>query len=137
MFALLDKNGDKLVTFYELKEGLDKLGHAESTQSLKALMEEIDIDGSRQINYTEFLAATLDRKRYRESDACWAAFQVFDRDRSGRISKQELAQVLFTEEVQAVVDAADIERVLQECDADHDGSIDFEEFMAMMRRDGP
>lgn len=137
MFGLLDTNGDRLVSFSELKEGLDRLGRREALKDLMRLFEEVDLDGNRQIDYTEFLAATLDRKCYREEEALWAAFQVFDRDRSGTISKAELARVLGSEGLQDVVDQSDIERVIAECDADADGSIDFQEFVAMMRREGP
>uniref|UniRef100_A0A7S4PS37 Calmodulin n=1 Tax=Alexandrium monilatum TaxID=311494 RepID=A0A7S4PS37_9DINO len=135
MFQLLDKNGDRLISFYELKEGFDKLGKQESLEDLKRLMEEVDLDGSRQIDYTEFLAATLDRKCYREEEALWAAFQVFDKDRSGSISKAEIAQVLGAEEVQGLVGSADVERVLAECDGDRDGTISFREFVALMHKE--
>jgi len=137
MFALLDKNGDKTVTFYELKDGLDKLGMGEKLDDLQRMMEEVDVDGSRRIDYTEFLAATLDRKRYREEKTCWQAFQVFDRDHDGYISKQELMELLDDGDVQAAVPSNSVAQVLQECDVDRDGQISFREFIKMMRRDAP
>lgn len=133
MFALIDKNGDKMITFYELKRGLDRLGKEETLNDLQVLFEAIDVDGSRRIDYTEFLAAALDRRRQREDSACWAAFQVFDTDGSGTISKQELVNVLGNDAVQDMMNSTAISRVLQDCDMDQDGSIDFQEFMAMMR----
>lgn len=35
MFALIDKNGDKMITFYELKRGLDRLGKEETLNDLQ------------------------------------------------------------------------------------------------------
>jgi len=137
MFALLDKNGDKRVTFYELKDGLDKLGKRDSLEELSRLVESVDLDGSGQIDYTEFIAATLDRKSYLEQEALWAAFQVFDRDRSGKISRSELAEVFGSDEVQGVFDAGELAKIVQECDTDNDGYIDFQEFMAMVHRKSP
>jgi len=137
MFALLDKNGDKMVTFYELKAGLDRLGKSESMAELQALMEGIDVDGSRRIDYTEFLAAALDSRMYEEDSACWAAFQVFDKDGSGEISKEEILQILEGDNIKNVMGNRSIERVMKDCDANADGGIDFQEFMRMMRGDGP
>jgi len=135
MFSLLDKNGDKMLTFYELKAGLDRLGQEETLRDLQIMFEAIDVDGSRRIDYTEFLAAALDRRRQREDSACWAAFQVFDTDGSGTISKQELVNVLGDEAVKDMMNSTAISRVLQDCDMDRNGSIDFHEFMEMMRAD--
>lgn len=137
MFALLDTNGDKMVTFYELKAGLDRLGKEESISSLQRLMEEVDVDGSKRIDYTEFLAATIDARRKFEEGTCWAAFRVFDRDGSGSISREELADVLCNDGLKAAMGDESVTRVLRECDTNKDGRIDFKEFMAMLRRGPP
>eukprot|EP00927_Polykrikos_kofoidii_P024855 TRINITY_DN22485_c0_g2_i1.p1 TRINITY_DN22485_c0_g2~~TRINITY_DN22485_c0_g2_i1.p1 ORF type:complete len:702 (+),score=133.79 TRINITY_DN22485_c0_g2_i1:75-2108(+) len=133
MFDVLDTNHDSTITFHEMKTGFDRLGKAESLADIRAMFEEVDVDGSRRIDYTEFVSATLDRQRYRQEAACWTAFRVFDRDSSGRICKRELAELLSDGDVQATSTAEALERVLKECDADGDGEIDFEEFMRMMQ----
>lgn len=56
-FQALDKNGDGQVTFEELKAGL---GHKENAETLLELLKGADVDNSGAIDYTEFLAATLD-----------------------------------------------------------------------------
>mmetsp|Transcript_14813 Transcript_14813/g.22967 ORF Transcript_14813/g.22967 Transcript_14813/m.22967 type:complete len:87 (+) Transcript_14813:956-1216(+) len=56
-FKALDKNGDGSITFDELKAGL---GHKESAETLIELLKGADTDGSGTIDYTEFLAATMD-----------------------------------------------------------------------------
>eukprot|EP00438_Fugacium_kawagutii_P016335 Skav200164 [mRNA] locus=scaffold6219:66320:71204:- [translate_table: standard] len=60
-FTSLDKNGDGLLTHAELKDGLGKAGLKEIPPDLAAIMDGVDADGSGVIDYTEFLAATLDR----------------------------------------------------------------------------
>lgn len=136
MFSLLDKNGDKMVTFYELKAGLDRLGKEESMQELWELMEGIDVDGSQRIDYTEFLAAALDSRLYKEEKTCWAAFQVFDKDGDGKITKEELLEIIASDmEVRGVIGDNSVERIMKDCDANNDGCVDFQEFMRMMRGD--
>lgn len=41
--------------------------------------------------------------------------------------------MLGNDAVQDMMNSTAISRVLQDCDMDQDGSIDFQEFMAMMR----
>jgi len=98
-------------------------------------LQDVDSDGSGVIDYTEFLAATLDKKVYLAEDVCWQAFRVFDRDGDGKISKEEMQQVLGDDDVQNAA-ARDMAAIMQEIDKNGDGEIDFEEFMQMMGRAG-
>jgi len=132
-FIAMDVNGDGLLTVKELEEGMQKAGMTEIPPELDAIIKEVDSNGSGTIDYTEFLAATLDRKNYIAEDVCWAAFRVFDKDGSGTISREELAQVLSDGEVAAVAQT-DVNELLEEVDKNGDGEIDFQEFMHMMRK---
>jgi len=131
-FMQLDDNGDGLLTAAEMKEGLAKAGLKDIPADLQQILEEVDSDGSGVIDYTEFLAATLDKKDYQQKEVCWQAFRLFDRNGDGKIDKTEIANVLNDGDVanQANRDMAEI---MKEIDTNGDGEIDFEEFMAMMR----
>ncbi|CAE8656747.1 unnamed protein product, partial [Polarella glacialis] len=133
VFVSLDENGDGLLTVVEMKAGLEKAGLAEIPADLQAIMDGVDADGSGVIDYTEFLAATLDQKDYMKEDACWQAFRVFDRDGNGKISKEELAQVLADGAVSAML-VQDVESLMNEIDVNGDGEVDFDEFLLMMRK---
>jgi len=134
-FMALDSDGDGMLTHKELKSGLEKAGFKEIPPDLQSIMEQVDADGSGCIDYTEFLAATLDKKTYHQEDVCWAAFRVFDRNGDGKISKDEIAHVLGDGDVQSVA-VKDLTELMQEIDNNGDGEIDFEEFMAMMKGGG-
>jgi len=136
VFTSLDKNGDGLLTHAELKDGLGKSGLKDIPPDLAAILDGVDADGSGVIDYTEFLAATLDRQQYMKEDVCWAAFRVFDRNGDGHISKDELKQVLSNSEVEDALGAKAIAELMLEVDSNGDGIIDFEEFMAMMKGSG-
>mmetsp|Transcript_46279 Transcript_46279/g.145177 ORF Transcript_46279/g.145177 Transcript_46279/m.145177 type:complete len:514 (-) Transcript_46279:64-1605(-) len=132
IFMNLDNNGDGLLTSSEMKEGLQKAGLSEIPPDLQTIMEDIDADGSGNIDYTEFLAATLDKRTYLKEDVCWSAFRVFDRNGDGKISKEELRTVLEGDDVSEALGAQKVEALMKEVDGNGDGLIDFQEFMVMM-----
>lgn len=58
------------------------------------LMKSADTDGSGEINYTEFLAATMDAKLYMREEYLRTAFNMFDKDGSGKIDNEEIISLL-------------------------------------------
>ncbi|GMF14044.1 unnamed protein product [Phytophthora lilii] len=58
-------------------------------------------------------------------------FQEFDVDDSGSISPEELRQLLLASGED--MDDAELASVIQQADTDHDGEINFDEFIALMR----
>jgi calcium-dependent protein kinase len=132
-FVSLDENGDGLLTLEELKAGLANAGGLEIPVDLQAIMDGIDADGSGMIDYSEFLAATLDRKTYLQEDLCWAAFRLFDLDGDGRITQAELKEVLAVDGITEALGLHAVETLVNDVDKNGDGEIDFEEFMAMMK----
>jgi calcium-dependent protein kinase len=61
----MDVNGDGSLTLEELKKGLEG---KENGDDLLAIMQGADTDGSGEINYTEFLAATIDANIFMRED---------------------------------------------------------------------
>jgi len=131
-FIALDGNGDGLLTAAEMKEGLMTCGLKDIPPDLQQIMDSIDSDGSGVIDYTEFLAASLDKKVYMAEDVCWQAFRIFDRNGDGKIDKDEIAAMLHDDGVKNCA-ARDMAEIMAEIDKNGDGQIDFEEFMAMMK----
>ena len=130
VLMMIDRNGDGLVTVNEMKEGLSKAGLKDIPVDWK---QEVDSDGSVEIDYTEVLAASLDRM-YSQEDACWA-FRVFDRSGDGKISMAELQQVPCARDVAEEVGTKAIaETISATSRLEVDGKvIDFKEFMPMVR----
>jgi len=128
-FMALDGDGNGLLTAAEIKDGLLASGMKEP-HDLHEIMEGIDSDGNGVIDYTEFLAATLDQRKYLHEDVCRTAFRLFDRDGDGRISHAELKAFMTQNDDASAECVADL---LREVDRNGDGVIDFEEFMHMMR----
>ena len=125
---MLDKNKDGYVTLKELKDGLkdnpniDEIAH---------LLNTIDLDQNGAINYTEFIAATMNTKNMIEKQSkIQDAFSVFDKNGDGTITREELMEALAGE-TGDVIDPKVWEDVINECDKNGDGVIDIDEFMNM------
>ncbi len=59
------------------------------------------------------------------------AFQLFDDDKTGRISLKNLKRV--AKDLNENIDEAELEAMIEEFDLDQDGEINEEEFIAIMR----
>jgi len=135
-FTSLDSKGNGILTLPEIKKGIDDAGFAD-VPDLQQILEGMT-DGSGVVDYTEFIAATLDRKVVLEESACWTAFRVLDRDGDGRITTEDLRRVIGDGEESELskacgADSDTMAEVMQEVDKNGDGEIDFDEFMTMMR----
>merc|ERR1712048_363000 len=124
-----------MLSTQELQEGIEKAG-VQGLQGgeLKALIAEMDADGSGAIDYTEFIAVAIDRKVACKDDNCRRAFCTFDKNNDGSISMAELRDLLKLEGVSDALGQQTAESVMREVDKNGDGQIDFEEFKAMVNK---
>lgn len=105
IFQELDRDGNGSITLEELQGGL---GERENAQALLQILQAADTDGNGVINYTEFLAATMDAQTFLREEYLRTAFNMFDRDGSGKIDSSELNQLLSGEEFKDVYSEAQL-----------------------------
>ena len=83
-----------------------------------------------KIKYSDFLAATLDKRKYLDEEMIYLAFNFFDSDSDGFITSQDLKSSMLR--VDSEVQDEDVQNMIAEFDKNHDNRIDFQEFHAMM-----
>uniref|UniRef100_A0A7N0ZWP6 non-specific serine/threonine protein kinase n=1 Tax=Kalanchoe fedtschenkoi TaxID=63787 RepID=A0A7N0ZWP6_KALFE len=130
MFSNMDTDNSGTITYEELKSGLTRLGSKLSEVEVKQLMEAADVDGNGTIDYIEFITATMHRHKLERDENLYNAFQFFDKDRSGFITRDELESAM---KQYGMGDEATIKEIISEVDTDNDGRINYDEFCAMMR----
>ncbi|KAF5472794.1 hypothetical protein F2P56_009482 [Juglans regia] len=130
MFTNMDTDKSGTITYEELKTGLARTGSRLSESEVKQLMEAADVDGNGTIDYIEFISATMHRHRLERDEHLFKAFQYFDKDSSGYITKDELENAM---KEYGMGDEGSIREIISEVDADNDGRINYEEFCTMMR----
>ncbi|KAL9691238.1 hypothetical protein QQ045_011657 [Rhodiola kirilowii] len=130
MFSNMDTDKSGTITYEELKSGLARLGSKLSEVEVKQLMEAADVDGNGTIDYIEFITATMHRHKLERDENLYNAFQFFDKDSSGFITRDELESAM---KQYGMGDEATIREIISEVDTDNDGRINYEEFCTMMR----
>ena len=129
IFEAFDKKNDGQISFEELKQGLIQLKTSHiNEEELLNIFKAIDADKNGRIDYTEFLAATLDRQNYLKKERLFEAFCMLDKDNNGTITKDELMKVLKSEKNQE----EEVEKYIKEADKDKDGVINYKEFLQLM-----
>ncbi|WOL11429.1 calcium-dependent protein kinase 2-like [Canna indica] len=83
MFTNMDTDNSGTITYEELKSGLAQLGS-------KLSEAKADVDENDSIDYPEFITTTMHRHRLERDEHLYRAFQYFDKDGSGFITKDEL-----------------------------------------------
>lgn len=149
VFDSIDTSRNGTVDFEEFKEGLKRSQFSE--EELEQIFESIvsthmlyafgqlhlclpvdsaqqDVDHSGQIQYTEFIAATLEARGYLEEERIAEAFQTMDHDGSGYIDKDKLRAILGE-----TCTAEQAEAIIEESDKNNDGKISYDEFFDVFR----
>mmetsp|Transcript_2590 Transcript_2590/g.7306 ORF Transcript_2590/g.7306 Transcript_2590/m.7306 type:complete len:617 (-) Transcript_2590:127-1977(-) len=140
VFCEMDTNGDGVLELNEVKNGFEKIFGKDSKESreVEEMFKRLDLDGSGTIDYTEFCAAGIGERMSTEENVLWAAFKTFDiHDDDGKISKDEIKQVLMSADVNKVWAPEVCENICKEIfsrfDGDGDETLDFQEWLKLMR----
>lgn len=128
-FKSLDTNNDGELSKDELLSGFRKVDTNLTEADIEALIERIDNNKSKSIDYIEFVAAAIDRKNLLSEDRMLNCFNMFDKDKSGKISVVELKSMLQGNEV---VNDKVWEDLIRQADENGDGEIEYAEFKDLL-----
>ena len=136
MFKQFDKDNSGTITINELQKGLEKKGARSTKSELEKMLKEMDVDGNGELDYEEFIAATLCQSKIQNEDHMERAFAYFDKDNSGFITLDELKKVISDFGMNHM-QGMDENEFMNALDANNDGKIDYDEFLAFMSSNSP
>lgn len=130
-FALFDTDGDGQITASELASFMRRMELTPSEDDVSRMIGEVDADGNGMIDFAEFV--TLMARKMNNADKeneIREAFNVYDKDGSGKISKDDLLATMRALGAQLSDQAA--EQMIEEADSNGDGEIAFDEFKKLL-----
>ncbi|CAM9326735.1 unnamed protein product [Ascophyllum nodosum] len=125
-----EKNGE--ISQKEMQKALESRGVAQ--EEIEELFKSLDVNGSGNICYLEFLAATIeavgaaDEVNENQEERLLHAFERLDTDGSGFITVANLKELMGP-----TFDEAMIRETIQEADFLKDGRVGWKEFLVLMR----
>merc|ERR1712112_194663 len=134
-FDLFDTKKVEFLSADDLGEIMRAMGFRPTEEELKNLLEEIDEDGSGEIEIGEFcrLCATFlveDPDMETMKRELKDAFRIYDKEGNGFITTETLRGLIG--ELLAPLTEEELEGILEELDEDGSGSMDFDEFCEMI-----
>jgi len=129
IFRYLDKDSDGRIGVNELRDGLcEHLGEMEFTEAQK-IVNRIDLDQNGYIEYEEFLHATLDQNTFLNESNLKQAFDLFDLDKGGSISADEVSNIISGGKV---ISNDVVKDLLKEIGRNIEDEITYEDFKNLM-----
>ncbi|KAK9074564.1 hypothetical protein SSX86_007163 [Deinandra increscens subsp. villosa] len=132
VFKKFDVNGDGKICASELGSIMGSLGHHPTDEELQNMIKEVDADGDGFINLEEFIELnTKDIDSTEVLENLKDAFSIFDIDKNGLITAEELLNVLKSLGENCTI--TESRKMIAGADRDGDGMINFDEFKDMMK----
>jgi calcium-dependent protein kinase len=104
-------------------------GDIGAREEVDRIYKSVDVDHSGEIDFSEFLAASVDKSALFTDVKLRAAYNSFDRDGCGHLKVNEIKSVLG---VGKNISDSVWNDVIKEVDVNGDGEIEFDEFKTIM-----
>ena len=101
-----------------------------SEEEIQSIVKELDFAENKKINYSEFIAATINTQEFLTDQKLSAIFRTFDIDNTGEITSQNLKDA-FSKFGRECSDE-EIEQIMKEHDKNGQKTINLEEFKLML-----
>mmetsp|Transcript_72644 Transcript_72644/g.170227 ORF Transcript_72644/g.170227 Transcript_72644/m.170227 type:complete len:558 (+) Transcript_72644:112-1785(+) len=126
-FIQMDEDKTGAIKIGEFKKVLEDKCHIKSEEATK-IFQALDTTQSDEIHYSEFLAAMVSTRIALHDDLLLATFKRFDKDNSGKITVENLREVLGE-----TFEGNAVENIMVEADLTGSGDISYEEWMQYLR----
>ena len=131
-FQMADKNHDGRISFQELKEVMEKCQCSCSEAELQDYVNDVNIDENGELDMEAFLDIIENYQRDNDTEEeLQEVFKIFDKNNTKLITPKNVMDVFS--KIDESIKEEEILQMFEECDLDHDGYLNYEEFKRMIR----
>lgn len=121
----------------ELQSAMEQAGLQVAKEEITRMLyleivNKVDYLHQGKLNYTEFVLATLDRKKVITDEIIFNAFKFFDPESTGFITPNNLANAF--QHAGYEVHSEEVAEMIEEYDVKNEYRIDFEEFRQLLSK---
>lgn len=130
VFQKMDSDDSGTLSLHEFKDAMSasRATHPEvNSTRIEEMFNTIDLSHSGEVDYTEFLAATVSSQRHISTKSINTAWMMLDDDADGFITRRDLENALEGSLGEKTLGAVMVS-------SDNDGRISYETFKEMLRR---
>ncbi len=134
-FQMIDKENTGSITSEQLMEVMSSNGLHQSEEEIRQIIKNMRgsgeiSDGLLLVNYTDFIAASLDSKLIFNQQKLWNLFKYFDVRNNDYITVEDLKEVIARGGRKLPL--AELQKMISENEKSQKGKINFEDFCLMM-----
>eukprot|EP00241_Pyramimonas_parkeae_P007584 CAMPEP_0114249688 /NCGR_PEP_ID=MMETSP0058-20121206/14286_1 /TAXON_ID=36894 /ORGANISM="Pyramimonas parkeae, CCMP726" /LENGTH=164 /DNA_ID=CAMNT_0001363271 /DNA_START=365 /DNA_END=859 /DNA_ORIENTATION=+ len=133
-FSIFDNDKGGTITTKELFEVMKALDQNPTIAEVEAMVSGMDLDGNGVIDFPEFLLLILRSMAEGNSEQeLKEMFQLFDNDKSGTLSADELRKAMRM--IGEQLTDEEVEDAIKLADFSDDGNVDYDEFIQFVLMD--
>lgn len=129
-FEAMDEDKNGKLSAKELYNALQIAELNIPKDKIQEIIYEIDHNENQEVNYTEFIAATIDTKAVINENKVYMLFKELDQDDDGFISVENIKSIFSKHN--KTLSKVELKRILAEHDQSRDGKISYEEFRPIL-----
>lgn len=130
-FDLFDRDGDGHITADEFATILRSWGQNPTEKEVNEIIAQVDANGNGMIEFEEFVQMMCNSIKHFETEEDYInAFKPFDQDNDGKITKNELIQIL--KNLNEPISKSQIDMLVGIADKEKNGLIDYASFVHFM-----
>ena len=136
LFRYLDQKNQNKLNLNDFKRGFKEANISVSSFQLQQIMDLLDTDGSKLIEYQEFLRALCDKDDLLKDENLKAVFNVIDKDKTGKINLSDIKDFIIGNEKNNLRETA-LKKFSEQIGMTKDSYINFEQFCDIIRNTEP
>ena len=135
LFNKIDEDNDCIINKKELLEGLKKKYNSDvKEEDIDQIFKNIDLNNNGYIDYEEFVAASVNKRKFMNKNVLMLAFNFFDKNNSGEITFDEIEEIFKSSVFDERKIHESLEKIMKEVDLNIDGKVALDEFIIIMKQ---